>query len=189
MYAVQVMNFLMMLILKTLKARQEPTVEDASTPHSDPSDKNGHHSPQLSLEVCSNEAVDQVPLPEDPILDGDSQLLKENVETHNAGPDTTQKSQRNALSEEITDCSDENGCDIPPQTGSLTEREEAAANSSASVQGNARATGKGKSSNKKEARKSKGPSSVRSNLQADKSKGTSITTHINSKTERIEAWR
>ncbi|KAJ6820956.1 rho GTPase-activating protein 4-like [Iris pallida] len=47
MYAVQVMNFLRMLILKTLKSRQESTLEDALTPHSDPSDENGHQSPRL----------------------------------------------------------------------------------------------------------------------------------------------
>ncbi|KAG6475372.1 hypothetical protein ZIOFF_064590 [Zingiber officinale] len=60
MHAVQVMNFLMMLILKTLKERQDPTLDDASLSNADPSDENGHASPELHLESCRKEATEHV---------------------------------------------------------------------------------------------------------------------------------
>ncbi|KAK1697855.1 hypothetical protein QYE76_014552 [Lolium multiflorum] len=49
MYAVQVMNFLKMLIQKTLKDREESNLEDASLPQKDPSDENGHQNPSFPV--------------------------------------------------------------------------------------------------------------------------------------------
>ena len=191
MYAVQVMNFLKMLILKTLKARQESVLDDTPFSHSDPSDENGHHSPQLPLEACSEEAVEQVFVPEEPILDGLTQLPEENSATDDATPESSQNSNPNIISEETT-CADEKLCGTPQQTDSSTEREEIALNSSDTVEENVRRAGKGKLNNlhhKKGTRKARGASPVRANLQAEKSKGTSIITRINSNAERTEAWR
>lgn len=53
MYAVQVMNFLRLLILKILKERQKATLQDKSAPNTDRSDDNGHSNPQLHNEDCS----------------------------------------------------------------------------------------------------------------------------------------
>ncbi|XP_074572687.1 rho GTPase-activating protein 5-like [Curcuma longa] len=47
MHAVQVMNFLRMLILKTVKERQDSLLEEVSISNDDPSDENGHRSPEL----------------------------------------------------------------------------------------------------------------------------------------------
>ncbi|XP_042390173.1 rho GTPase-activating protein 5-like [Zingiber officinale] len=48
MHAVQVMNLLRMLILKTLKERQDSLLEEVSiSNYADPSDENGHRSPEL----------------------------------------------------------------------------------------------------------------------------------------------
>ena len=191
MYAVQVMNFLKMLILKTLKARQESAIDDAPIFHSDPSDENGHHSPQLPLEACSKEAVEQVFVPEEPILDGITQLPEENSETDDAAPESSQNSRPNIFSEETT-CADEKLCRTPPQNDSSTEREEITPNSSAMVQENVRRSAEGKLSNlhrKKGTRKARGTPPVRANQQAEKSNVTSIITHINSKAERTEDWR
>lgn len=59
MHAVQVMNFLRMLILKTLKERQDSLLEDVSASNADPSDENGHHSPELdnTFEVAEEETL------------------------------------------------------------------------------------------------------------------------------------
>ncbi|KAL5670745.1 hypothetical protein ACJX0J_015051, partial [Zea mays] len=50
MYAVQVMNFLKMLVQKTLKDREESTPEDVLLPQKDPSDENGHQKPSVTLD-------------------------------------------------------------------------------------------------------------------------------------------
>ncbi|ONK57452.1 uncharacterized protein A4U43_C09F660 [Asparagus officinalis] len=189
MYVVQVMNFLKMLILRTLKSRQELTVDDYSVFHSDPSDENGHNSPQVPLEADSNIAVEQVFVPEEPNLDDLTQDSKENLEVQNKITDTSENSHGNVLPEETTYCTDENFCELPRQTDGQTEREEINVNSSAAVQANVQRTGKAKSNSKKGRRKAREPSPIQANMQAEKSKGTSIVTRINSKTERIEAWR
>jgi hypothetical protein len=46
MYVVQVMNFLKMLIQRTLKNREESSLEDVLLPQKDPSDENGHQKPR-----------------------------------------------------------------------------------------------------------------------------------------------
>ncbi|KAG6478183.1 hypothetical protein ZIOFF_061616 [Zingiber officinale] len=47
-------------ILKTLKERQDPTLDDASLSNADPSDENGHAGPELHLESCRKEATEHV---------------------------------------------------------------------------------------------------------------------------------
>lgn len=49
MYAVQVMNFLKMLIEKTLRERQDSVVEQAHVCPLEPSDESGNQSPSQSL--------------------------------------------------------------------------------------------------------------------------------------------
>ncbi|KAH0459545.1 hypothetical protein IEQ34_012359 [Dendrobium chrysotoxum] len=78
MYAVQVMNFLKMLILKTLKEGQGSVLEDSKTPHPDPHDENGHQRHVLQLGVQYEEKADQAFISEDPILDDPSLLPEEN---------------------------------------------------------------------------------------------------------------
>lgn len=46
MYVVQVMNFLKMLIQRTLKNREESSLEDVLLPQKDPCDENGHQKPR-----------------------------------------------------------------------------------------------------------------------------------------------
>ncbi|KAJ6790544.1 rho GTPase-activating protein 4-like [Iris pallida] len=200
MYAVQVMNFLRMLILKTLKSRQESTLEDASILHSDPSDENGHHGAQLPLEACSEEAVEQVFAPEGATLDSIAELSEEKIPTDDTTLETsetciTQLSEENsatldssetksAISEETTVHSNDD------HTDGQTNREEIAFSSLGLTRVQSRKTRKGKSSNgnhKRGTRKVNGP--VRETQQAEKSKGTSIVSRINPKVERIEAWR
>ncbi|XP_020260364.1 rho GTPase-activating protein 1-like isoform X2 [Asparagus officinalis] len=70
MYAVQVMNFLRMLILRTLEEREGPILEASLICHSGPSDENGHHSPTTShTEDGEKEEAEQTSVHEEPILD------------------------------------------------------------------------------------------------------------------------
>lgn len=53
MYAVQVMNFLKALIERALKEREDSVVGQASASNPEPSNGNGHQSPQLRLDDAS----------------------------------------------------------------------------------------------------------------------------------------
>ncbi|XP_038986690.1 rho GTPase-activating protein 4-like [Phoenix dactylifera] len=187
MHAVQVMNFLKTLILKTLKERQEFTLEDFSAPHLDPSDANGHHSLQLHLEGCREEAAEQVFVPEEPALDSPTHLPEENT------ADSSQTSHDNAVSEETTvHSTDELFCETPAHTDGSTTGAEIAANGSNVVceHSHRNKTGQSSSSNhKKGTRKAKGNSAIRGTLLTEKSRGASIVSRINSKVGRLEAWR
>ncbi|KAM3324922.1 rho GTPase-activating protein 1 [Capsicum chacoense] len=59
MYAVQVMNFLKTLILRTLKDREESVVEAGPAPELEPFDENGHHSASQPIIQKSNEIEDE----------------------------------------------------------------------------------------------------------------------------------
>ncbi|CAM8949628.1 unnamed protein product [Rhodiola kirilowii] len=72
MYAVQVMNFLKSLILRTLKEREDFVAEPEPAYRLEPSDENGHHSPpQLYLEdtASENEETEKCFVPEKPDFD------------------------------------------------------------------------------------------------------------------------
>ncbi|KAG1331039.1 Rho GTPase-activating protein 1 [Cocos nucifera] len=192
MHAVQVMNFLKMLILKTLKERQEPTLEDFSVHHLDPSDENGHHSPQLHLDCCKEEAAEQVFVPEEPGLDSPALLPEENTTVDEAS-DGSQTTHDNAAPEgTAVHSTDELFSETPAHTDGSTTDAEIAANGSNAVRANSRRTKTGQSSSfdhKKGTKKAKGNSAIRGTLLAEKSRGASIVSRINSKVERVEAWR
>ncbi|ESQ42197.1 hypothetical protein EUTSA_v10013479mg [Eutrema salsugineum] len=59
MYAVQVMNFLKMLIEKTLRERQDSVVEQAHVFPLEPSDESGHQSPSQSFAFNTNEQSEE----------------------------------------------------------------------------------------------------------------------------------
>lgn len=192
MYAVQVMNFLRMLILKTLKERQEPMLGDASIPHLDPSDEHGHQSPQLHLESCTEDAKEQGFAPEKPALDSPTRLPEENNTTDEAA-DTSQTSDNNAVPEgTAVHSTDELFCETPARTDGSTIGPEIAANGSNAVNVNSRRNKTGQSSyfnHKKGTRKAEGNSAIRGTLPTEKSRGASLVSRINSKVERVEAWR
>ncbi|CAD5195912.1 unnamed protein product [Musa acuminata subsp. malaccensis] len=193
MYAVQVMNFLRMLILKTLKERQESTLEDASLSNADPSDENGHHSPQLHLEARLKEATEDVCVIEEPVVDNLAGVPEERPTKDEEADGPPQTSHDNAASEgtavqhsthelfsENSACPDgSSGC------------QESAANCSNAVHTNShrKKTGQSNNHNHWKGRKAKGKSTSRASLSAEKSRGTSIASRINSKVELVEAWR
>ncbi|KAL3718330.1 hypothetical protein ACJRO7_003460 [Eucalyptus globulus] len=75
MYAVQVMNFLKMLILRTLQEREDFSVEPARASSLEPFDESGHQSPSqpcLGDTAQDNEESEQVFAAEEPDTDGSS---------------------------------------------------------------------------------------------------------------------
>ncbi|KAI3420546.1 uncharacterized protein J3R85_012769 [Psidium guajava] len=75
MYAVQVMNFLKMLIMRTLQQREDSSVEPARASSLEPFDESGHQSPSqpcLGDSAEDNEESEQVFTAEEPDIDGSS---------------------------------------------------------------------------------------------------------------------
>lgn len=71
-YAVQVMNFLRTLILKTLVERKDSVAEPPSASHLEPSDENGHRSPSQARQediTQEKEEREQRFITEEPISD------------------------------------------------------------------------------------------------------------------------
>ncbi|KAK1299702.1 hypothetical protein QJS10_CPB13g01561 [Acorus calamus] len=99
MYAVQVMNFLKTLIIRTLKERQNSVVETGTATHSE-SDENDHEKPsQSTLEAPREDETEQVFSVEEPVLDGPSDL-SEDVSTNplHAVPSTNKADKTEAKS-------------------------------------------------------------------------------------------
>lgn len=162
MYAVQVMNFLKMLILRTLKEREEPILEAVPICHSGPSDENGHHSPKFHLETPKEEETEQTFVPEEPTLDSPTHQTEDNSTRDNAA-DSSQTSLEND----------------PSVSGPTI------------VRANSRKKKKGqpKKKNAKKGMRRVNEQSVQSTTLDEKSRGISIVNRINSRTERAEAWR
>ncbi|KAK1310903.1 hypothetical protein QJS10_CPA08g01454 [Acorus calamus] len=99
MYAVQVMNFLKTLIIRTLKERQNSVVETGTAIHSE-SDENDREKPsQSTLEAPREDEMEQVFSVEEPVLDGPSDL-SEDVSTNpsHAVPSTNKADKTEAKS-------------------------------------------------------------------------------------------
>jgi hypothetical protein len=90
MYAVQVMNFLKMLIQKTLKDREESNLEEASLPQKDPSDENGHQKPSVTLDSQPEEGSRRPSYAnEEPLLNSPVHITGEKANEINAAEGVT----------------------------------------------------------------------------------------------------
>ncbi|CAL4989591.1 unnamed protein product [Urochloa decumbens] len=183
MYAVQVMNFLKMLIQKTLKDREESNLEDVSLPQKDPSDENGHQKPSVTLDSLLEEGsrrpsfVNEEPLVNSPAHSPENKPTETNATEGVSAAFTAQTSEVLASREASSSCSQ------PVDTPAAT------ADASGTTTTNS-LQGKGsRSPNRRRTRKVKDQSGTRATPAAEKSRGVSIVSRINSKVERIEAWR
>ncbi|KAK9291071.1 hypothetical protein L1049_009258 [Liquidambar formosana] len=79
MYAVQVMNFLKTLIIKTLREREDSTADSAPASHLEPSDENEHHSSSQPFLEDANESneEDQVFAAEEPASESPSHSTRD----------------------------------------------------------------------------------------------------------------
>ncbi|VAH93006.1 unnamed protein product [Triticum turgidum subsp. durum] len=180
MYAVQVMNFLKMLIQKTLKDREESNLEDAPLPQKDPSDENGHQNPSLPINPQPEETsgrpsfVSEEPLvyspthsaEDKPPVEGDSVASVVHTSDVRSSVEGSASCSQPALvaSSAIADASCATAANLLPSRGS-------------------------RGLNSRRTRKGKRQCGTPATPPAEKSRGTSIVSRINSKVERIEAWR
>ncbi|KAL6641871.1 hypothetical protein ACP70R_020052 [Stipagrostis hirtigluma subsp. patula] len=185
MYAVQVMNFLKMLIQKTLKDREESNLEDASLPQKDPSDENGHQKPSVTLDSQPEEGGSRRPsfVDEEPLLNSPSHSTEDKPNETNATEGvnaafSAQKSEVEASVDGSTSCSE------PALAAPAATADASSATAVNSLQGKG-----SRSSNRRRIRKGKGQTGTRAVPPTEKSRGASIVSRINSKVERIEAWR
>ncbi|KAI4322431.1 hypothetical protein L6164_022127 [Bauhinia variegata] len=170
MYAVQLMNFLKMLILRTLRERKDSVIESSPGFHFEPFDENGHHS---TLQCCQedttreNEETEEMFVLEKTVLE----CFADSVQDNNL---TGGESSSLITSSESPVCDEELYCEFPPK-------------------GNVGKSKTGQSSNpnsRKGARKDRGqqPTS-QGRVPAEKARGISNLSRIDSRSERIEAWR
>ncbi|KAI3806333.1 hypothetical protein L1987_22232 [Smallanthus sonchifolius] len=158
MYAVQVMNFLKTLIVKTLREREDVIVEAGPALRFDRFDEN--NGPHCSFKGMVNETSE---VNKD---DQDFSVKEPTLESHLnlSQDDLTSKSQNQS---QTTVLEEENGVRVVEGVGA--ELVEAV---------KTRKPQSSNSSHKKGLRKS-----------VEKSKGSTIVSRLNSRTERIEAWR
>ncbi|XP_066358688.1 rho GTPase-activating protein 5-like [Miscanthus floridulus] len=185
MYAVQVMNFLKMLVQKTLKDREESTPEDVLLPQKDPSDENGHQKPSVTLDSLLEEGsrrpsfAKEEPLLNSPAHSTDDKSNETNTTLGVTAAFTAQ------TSEVVTSAEDSTSGSQPATAGPVAIADASSTTATHSLQG------KGSRSLNRRTRKGKGQgqSGTCTAPAAEKSRGASIVSRINSKVERIEAWR
>ncbi|XP_031258228.1 rho GTPase-activating protein 1-like isoform X2 [Pistacia vera] len=161
MYAVQVMNFLKTLILRTLRERGDSVVEQSPVSHLEPFDENGHQSPSEScVQVAERdgEEIEQAFIAEEPVIEGSTNFGQKN---------------------EITDGEDHGACEFNGRKAGLQAK-----------------TGKSMIGQSSESNLKRGPRRFDRQQSvlgipgtAEKTKGISNLSCIDSRTERIEAWR
>nr|GME10272.1 rho GTPase-activating protein 5-like [Ipomoea batatas] len=190
MYAVQVMNFLKILIERTLQDREECIIEAGPAPDLEPFDENGHHStahPTTQEENESDRDEEQNVQPEKTSSDGATE--------EEAAASGFLSSIENILpggnGNNVRD--DDHPGEILNQSDETRDGSEGgnAVTTSVRVQSKPRRakSTQSSSSNPKKASNKRIISELQAVKNAEKNKEVSILDRLNSQTERIEAWR
>jgi hypothetical protein len=184
MYSVQVMNFLKMLIQKTLKDREESNLGDAIPPQNDPSDENGHKNPSVTLNSQPEEGSRRPSfVNEEPLLNSPAHSTEDKpTETVAAERDTAALAGQ--TSEVLTSME---GTPNFSQLALVALAPTADASNAMAV--NSLRDKGSRIPNSWRTRKGKGQSGTHATSRAEKSRGVSIVSRINRKVERIEACR
>lgn len=192
MYAVQVMNFLKTLISRTLREREDSVVEQTPSSQLEPFDENGHQGASRScLEDADrdNEEIEQAFITEEPVMEGstDSGLKNEITVEEDCDPI--------ASVEKLTVDSDHSR-EAPSQVDTFISETDASGViclKASGVHANTAMCMIGQSSNSNlksgPRRFDKQQSVLQKTGTVEKAKGISNLSSINSRTERIEAWR
>jgi hypothetical protein len=186
MYAVQVMNFLKMLIQKTLKYREESNLEDATLPQNDPFDENGHKKPSMALDSHPGEGSRRPSfVNEEPLLNSPAHSTEDKpAETIATEGDAAAPVGQSQKSEVLTSMENAPNFSQPALVAPATTADASSVTTLNSLQAKG-----SRSPNSRRTRKGKGQSGTRATPAAEKSRGTSIVSRINYKVERFEAWR
>lgn len=196
MYAVQVMNFLKALIERALKEREDSVVGQASASNSEPSNGNGHQSPQLQLDdACQyDEETERVFItgePEAADSGTDSNLA---VGVGTSDDEYLYQSASSETEESVGSCGTHTLTHLMREpsllAGGVCPEENSPEEYKLGQSSNCRETNIAKKMEEQQQQQS----SIIVNQaiatdNSNKSKGISNLSRINSITERIEAWR
>ena len=190
MYAVQVMNFLKTLIIRTLKAREDSMVDSTPFSHLEPSDKNGQQSSSqlhrdVNEEVENQSEGEKVFIVQEPAIESPTHSAEENL--------TTESSSQSFLSsiENIyagsQSLADNCPCTVVSQVNSLANGlQEGGLRSTSEKSRTTQSSGSGLKKGSKKANERSMGCAVG---PLEKSKGTRIVGRINLRAELFEAWR
>ncbi|KAK8708691.1 hypothetical protein V6N13_059729 [Hibiscus sabdariffa] len=190
MYAVQVMNLLKTLIVRTLKEREDSMMDSSPDSHLEPSDKNGQQSSSQLLEDANEEVKNETEgerafVAEEPAVASPTHSAKENL--------TTESSSQVFLTSIENICAghrsllDNCPCTLVSQVNSLANGLEKGGVRSTS--GKSRTDQSSASSLKKGTKKAIEQSMGNAAGAAQKNKGARIAGLINTRAELFEAWR
>lgn len=193
MYAVQVMNFLKTLILKTLKERKDSVIDPSPARCLEPYDENGHQSPS---QTCTKDTSQDSEEPER-ILIAEKPSLGSSLESNQNNNPTDEEVESFMSSIEKLNCVANDGgssATSAPVDSSVNGMEAGRANCmTIGVQGNAGKCKSGQSSDsnfRKGSRKVSGQQHViQSSVHVEKTKEISKLSRMESRMELIEAWR
>ncbi|MBA0587608.1 rho GTPase-activating protein 5 [Gossypium raimondii] len=192
MYAVQVMNFLKTLILRTLREREDSVIEPTLAFHLEPFDENGDQTASLSCiqdTEKDNEEKELVFLAEEPLNES-----FRNYSQNNEMPNTEDHSPIPTIEKQTTDAADHSDDTSAEVETSITETDAIVANHlkpgapvNAGMNNN---VGQSSNSSLKESNKLRGLQSVlQITNSVEKTKVISNLSRVDSRIERIEAWR
>lgn len=193
MYAVQVMNFLKTLIVKTLKERQDAILEYIHAPELEPSDENGHHGASQSIiwKEIEETQEDQLLVAKEPLLSTTEHSYQDDLKVSNA-PDTFVSTTGSVPPDEKENVVKY----FPGENNAAASKDGVEGNNSKITSGRSQAksrrTKTGQSSNaglKRTAKRLMEHPVTQTTRNAEKTKEVSIISRINSQTERFEAWR
>ncbi|MBA0684021.1 hypothetical protein Goari_025634 [Gossypium aridum] len=192
MYAVQVMNFLKTLILRTLREREDSVIEPTPAFHLEPFDENGDQTASLSCiqdTEKDNEEKELVFLAEEPLNES-----FRNYSQNNEMPNTEDHSPIPTIEKQTTDPADHSDDTSAEVETSITETDAIVANHlkpgapvNAGMNNN---VGQSSNSSLKESNKLRGLQSIlQITNSVEKTKVISNLSRVDSRIERIEAWR
>lgn len=200
MYAVQVMNFLKTLIIKTLREREECLVETGPMLQLEPSDEDGHHysilKPMNDLKAVELSEEDEVDFAKEPLSNQISSSTSDQAESR-TGNETNGflTSIENILSQGKGD--DNNPADDTLHSLGTMKNEGLEGGNTAA--GNRRTQARSlrtkigqaskRNDDKKGSRKHIPQPDVRADEIAEKKKDLNIISSVNSHEENVEAWR
>ena len=197
MYAVQVMNFLKTLVVKTLREREESMVKSNPVSNLNSFDDDGHHSSsQLILTDGSENGTDSSEedtefITEEPSQQSPSHVMEDGCETE-SGSKSLPTSTENFISRENRLLVDSCPCNLVSQLCSLTIGLQDCSLTSGETKGDQANVCKSKSlqlNTSNAVNFSKKVIDLPVAGPAEKSRGTTIIGRINSRTELAEAWR
>ncbi|MBA0856690.1 hypothetical protein Goshw_001696 [Gossypium schwendimanii] len=186
MYAVQVMNFLKTLIIRTLKGREDSMVDSAPVSRLEPSDKNGQQSSSQLLKDASEEVKNESKgekafVGQEPALESPTHSAEENLTTE-SGPQSFLTSIENICAGNRS-LADNCPCTLVSQVNCLAN------GSLRSTCGKSRSDLSGASGLRKGAKKANEQAVGNVTGAVQKNKGMRIVGLINTRAELFEAWR